>query len=68
MTEADVRKLLDRVIEEAGGLRAFCREHDIDHGLVSRIVNGKKPLAPAILDAIKIEKRTVTTYKRKGKR
>lgn len=67
MTEDDVRKLLERKIEIAGGLRAFCAPHDIDPGHASRVMNGAK-LSPAILDALGLEvAETVTTYRRKRK-
>ena len=66
MTEAQVRKLLRNAIE-AGGLRAFCREHDLDPGFVSRVRDGGK-LSPAILNAIGVEAiGSVTTYRRARK-
>ena len=65
-----MRKLLRSAIDTAGGLRAFCQEHGLDPGLVSRINNGAK-LVPAVLDAIGVEViGTTTTYRHisKGRR
>lgn len=68
MTEGQVRKLLRSAINKAGGLRAFCREHELDPGLVSRVNDGAK-LAPAILAALVVEESgSVTTYRYRGKR
>ncbi len=64
MNEAQVRKLLRTQIEAAGGLRAFGREHEIDPTYVGRVANQDAPLTDAILKALNLEKRTVTTYKR----
>lgn len=67
MTETDVRKLLDKRIN-AAGLRAFCREHDLDPGHTSRVQQEGAKLSPAILDALGLEVAgTVTTYRRKRK-
>lgn len=64
MTEAQVRKLLARAIDKAGGLRAFGREHEIDPTYVGRVANQGAPLTDAILAALKLEAVTVTTYRR----
>lgn len=63
MTEAQVRKLLAREIK-AMGLRAFCREHDLDPSFVARVRDGDK-LSPAILSALGVDEAgTVTTYRK----
>ena len=58
-----MRVLLNRKVAEAGSLRAFCREHDLDPTFVSRVQHGD-PLTPAILTALGLEK--VSTYRRRG--
>lgn len=61
MTEAQVRVLLNRKVAEAGSLRAFCREHELDPTFVSRVQHGE-PLTPAILKALKVER--IVSYRR----
>ncbi len=68
MTEAQVRKFLRSGIDKAGGLRAFCREHDLDPGLVSRINNDGAKLAPAVLAALGVEESGVVTTYRKARK
>lgn len=64
MTEAQVRRMLAKAIKDAGGQRAFGREHDISDVHVHR-VNGGEKLSPAILTALGLEiAETVTTYRR----
>ena len=30
------------------GLRKFCRKHDLDHGNVSKIINGNRPMTEKV--------------------
>jgi hypothetical protein len=65
VNETEVRKLLARKIEQAGGLRAFCREHgNLDPTYVGRVRNGAK-LSPAILSALDVEQ--MVAYRGKQK-
>lgn len=64
MREATVRRLLKRAIKDAGGHRAFGREHEISDVHVGRVDRGEK-LSPAILAALGLEvAETVTTYRK----
>jgi hypothetical protein len=63
VTEDEVRKLLARKIEQAGSLRAFCREHDLDPTYVGRVRDGAK-LSPAILNALELE--GIVSYRKRG--
>ncbi len=71
MTEDDVRTLLHKATDEAGGVRAWAREHGLSAAYVSDVRLGRRSLGPAILDALGVEIAkvipAVTTYRRKGK-
>lgn len=68
MTADEMRELLQRRVDTAGGHRAFSRLHKIKSpGYVGRVLKGEKP-GPAILDAIGLEEvETEPTYRRKRK-
>lgn len=67
LSEAQVRKMLARAVQDGGGQRAFGREHDLGAPHIGRVLAGEK-LSPAILDALGLEvAETVRTYRRKRK-
>lgn len=58
LSESMVKFLLIEKIEEKG-LRAFCREHNLDAGNVSNVVNGKRKVQKAMAEAIGLEEITM---------
>lgn len=68
MNAKEVRACLLTAVAEAGSQRAFGEAHGMSAEYVRLVVVGKRPLGDRILAALGIEKRTVTTYKYKGKR
>lgn len=69
MTEDDVRALLHKATDKAGGVRAWARLHKLSAAYVSDVRLGRRSLGPAILDALGVEVAKVipaiTTYRRK---
>jgi hypothetical protein len=49
MTEADVKKLVGRAIERAGGVRALAREWDVSPAQISDVMNGRRGPGPKVL-------------------
>lgn len=47
----DLMLMLIDIIER-DGLRSFCRKHSLDPGNVSNVLNLKKPMQPAIANAL----------------
>ncbi len=66
MTEDQVRAELRKAVKDAGGQRAFGREHGISAAYVGLVLNGGG-LGDSVLSALGIERRTVTTYRRSRK-
>ena len=54
-----VRAELERCCEEAGGLRAFCRQHDLQPGNLSRMLSEKRDVSASAAAAAGYEKRTI---------
>lgn len=71
MTEDDVRALLHKATEKAGGVRAWARAHNLSAAYVSDVRLGRRSLGPAILAALGLEIAkvipAVTTYRKTGK-
>ena len=66
MTEDQVRAALQKAVDAAGGQRAFGRAHKISAAYVGLVLGGDTP-SERICAAIGIEKRTVSTYRRRAK-
>lgn len=62
-TEVDIRAELPSLFKTAGSQSAYARSIGISPQYMSRVVHGKKPLTPAMLDALGYEK--ITLYRRK---
>jgi hypothetical protein len=65
MNADDVRRALQRAIDQEGTAAAWCKRNKIARGYVSDVLNGNQEPGKAILDALGIV--AVTTYRRKGK-
>jgi hypothetical protein len=63
MTEDQVRAILQRAVDEAGGQRAFSRKHKVSAAQVGLVLAGETP-GPKILKPLGIEAKTVTTYRK----
>ena len=65
MTEDQVRRLIARAVEEAGGQRAFARLHKgkISVARVGQVLAGQPP-GEEICKLVGVERTMVTTYRR----
>ena len=63
-TEDQVRKQLADEVEEAGGIRAFAREHGFSAAYISDILLKRRGLSPAILKLLGLEKWVNVSYRR----
>lgn len=63
-TEDEVRKQLADEVEEAGGMRAFAREHGFSAAYISDIMLKRRGLSPAILKLLDLEKWVNVSYRR----
>ena len=64
MTEDDVRALLHKATDKAGGVRAWARTHKLSAAYVSDVRLGRRSLGPAILDALGVEYVPITVARR----
>jgi len=63
LTEEDVRKLLQRRIEQAGSQFKFCIETAIHPSTLNKVLHHTNPPTPAILNALGLKK--VVTFEPK---
>jgi DNA-binding phage protein len=55
LDENDVLRLLHEVVDRAGGQSAWARRSGIDRAHLNRVLNGKRPLSPRIVKALKLK-------------
>ena len=60
MKQVDLFAILERHIQQAGGVTKFAKQIHVSHPYVCDVVNGRPAPGPAILDAIGVRK--VVTY------
>ena len=57
MTTLTEQQLIGRLrVKCKGGLRAFCREHSLDSGNVSKILMGTRGMSPQVARALGYER------------
>ena len=54
-----LRNLLRDQCKEAGGIRAWCRAHELSPGHISRVIGGHKLPGPKLLMALNLRESTV---------
>lgn len=65
MNADDVRRALQRAIDQEGTAAAWCKKHKVARGYVSDVLKGRQEPSGKILAALGLE--TVTTYRRIGR-
>jgi hypothetical protein len=63
LDENDVLRLLNEVVDRAGGQSAWARRSGVDRPLLNQVLRGKRPLPPTIIQALKLKK--VVAYERR---
>lgn len=56
MTEQEVMEKFKAAIAEAGGQRAFARQHGVTAGYISDVFHGRRALTDTLLRIIKIKR------------
>ena len=52
----DVLHLLREVVDRAGGQSAWARQTGVNRVLLNKVLRGKRPFSPKILQALKLKK------------
>lgn len=60
MTYSDLLAILERHIQQAGGVTKFARQIHVSRTYLYDVVNGRREAGPAILEALGVRK--VVTY------
>jgi DNA-binding phage protein len=63
LDEKDVLRLLREDVDKAGGQSAWARRSGIERTHLNRVLKGKRPLSPTIVQALKLKR--VVAYERK---
>jgi DNA-binding phage protein len=66
LDESDVLRLLREDVERAGGQSAWARRSGIDRGHLNRVLNGRRPPSPNIVQALKLKKVFVADERKQG--
>ena len=64
MTADNVRDMLRKAANKAGGIRAWARERNLSAAYVSDVVAGRREPGPSICEAFGLEAVRETTYRR----
>jgi hypothetical protein len=56
LDENDVLRLLHEEVDRAGGQSAWARRSGVDRVYLNRVLNGKRPLSPRIVKALKLKR------------
>jgi hypothetical protein len=64
MNKAEVIKQLEIWVKAAGSQSHFCLTHDVDRGMVSKVLAGKLDPPPSVLRVLGLEKVEVVSYRR----
>jgi DNA-binding phage protein len=56
LDENDVLRLLHEVVDRAGGQSAWARQTGVDRVYLNKVLRGKRPISPKILQALKLKK------------
>lgn len=64
MTAGDVRAMLQKACDQAGGIRAWARQHKLSAAYVSDILLARRGAGPSILSALGLVAIRETTYRK----
>jgi hypothetical protein len=63
MTADDVRNLLSRACDQAGGIRSWAREHGLSAAYVSDVLAKRREPGPSICEAFGLQAECKITYR-----
>ncbi|NOG70442.1 hypothetical protein [Roseicella sp. DB1501] len=62
LKEPEIIKLLKKATVDAGGVRAFARNHSFAAGFVSNVLNGREPMTDRLAECLGFQRETVTRF------